>query len=357
VNRWLLVALAVVAVAMFAALTRTARRVRSPLYEVKLAAARLAEQAFTRVREERDRLGVPVDSVNDPNRTGLVGLHSSALTSGRSDLSDALTTTNPNFAAALVEMLWKAGARRGDSIAASWDGTYPALNIGLLAAAKTLDLALVATTAQSSGAWGANCPGLSWLDIERLLAGSGLWTYRSQLASLGGGDDNGRGLPPDGRALLAAAAESAGVPLVTTDSLPAAVAGRVAIMERCRLLVAVGRAAVNSGDPAARIPSGVLRRRSAGMPAAGLVGTMLGRHKAVIHLANPSEVAISYELPVAPVPLPPSGAGRLFHERRLSVVVAAVFAVLLLALLAFVVRYDVESYLGAPADAEEREAV
>jgi hypothetical protein len=77
----------------------------------------------------------------------------------------------------------------------------------------------------------------------------------------------------------------------------------------------------------------------------------------VIHIGNPSQVAIDNHLPVAPVPLPEPGTGRLFFERRYSTVMAGAFALLLLGLLVMVVRYDVEWYFGVKEENGDKEAV
>ena len=357
VHPWVLVVLAVIALGLFYVVTRSQRSVRSRLYEVKLASARLAGQAFKVVRDYRTGQGVPIDSVNDPNGTGLVGLEFTPTTYGRSDLSDALTTTNPNFSAALVEMLHRVGVRRGDTIAVSWDGTYPALNIQLLAVVRSMDIEPVIVTAQSSGMWGANYPGLSWLDIERLLCRSGLWGYRSRFATLGGETDDGRGLSPEGRATLAADAESAGVPLVVPASLEQAVARRAAEFGRARALVSIGRAVADVGDARARIPSRVIADDNRHVEYGGLIGVMRQRRTPVVHIANPSQVALDYHLPVTPVPMPEPGKGRLFFERRYSAVLAGIFAGILLVLLGLVVRYDFEWHFGAREESGEEEAV
>jgi poly-gamma-glutamate system protein len=357
VNRWVLVVVAVLALAFFYTVTKSARTVRSRLYDPKLASARLAAEAFGAMRAYRERLGVPIDSVNDPNRTGLVGLQYSQTTYGRSDLSDALTTTNPNFSAAIVEMLYKAGVRKGDVIAVSWDGTYPALNIELLAAAKTLDLRPVIVTAQSAGMWGANQPGMSWLDIERALVNAGLWGFRTRFATLGGETDDGRGLSPEGRMELAAAAESAGVELVVPSSVDDGVARRAAVFDGARVLVSVGRPVANVGNVATRVPSRIISDRTRRNQYQGLIGAMRHRNVPVIHIANPSQVALDYRLPLAPAPMPETGKGRLFYERRYSVALAALFSVILLLVLGLVVRYDVEGYLGVGEDSGEKEAV
>jgi poly-gamma-glutamate system protein len=357
VNRWTLVALAVISLAFFSTITRTMHIVRSRSYDVKLTSARLSKQAFAVIREYQQQRGVPLDSVNDPNGTGLIGLQFSQLAYGRSDLSDALTTTNPNFSAVLVEMLGQAGVRRGDTIAVSWDGTYPALNVQLLAVAKTMGLVPVIVTAQSAGMWGANYPGLSWLDIERLLADAGLWDFRSRIATIGGETDDGRGLSPEGRLVLAAAAESAGVPVMSPTSVEGGVDRRLAVYGGFRALVSIGRAVVDAGDPLAKVPSRVIADRVRRNPYRGLIGAVRQKGIPVLHIGNPSQVALAYHLPVAPVPMPEPGRGRLFFERRYSVVLAAVFAVLLALLLLMAVRYNVESYFGAKVVPGEKEAV
>ena len=357
VNRWVLVGLAAVSVLLYVLVSRSSRPVRSRLYDTKLTSARLAAKALAAVKEHRQQLGIPIDSVNDPNGTGFVGLQYSQTTYGRSDLSDALTTANPNFAAALVEMLYRAGVRPGDSVGVSWDATYPALNIELLAAFKTMNVRPAIVTALSAGSWGANYPGLAWLDVERGLLRAGFWNYRTAWATLGGENDAGQALSPEGRAILSASAESSGVLLVTPSSSADGAARRAATFNGVKALVTVGHATADIGDPKAKLPSRVLAGRIDRRGKTGLVGTMLAAGLPVVRIGNPTQVALDHHLPVSPVPLPDIGKGRLFFERRYSVVLSAVASVLLLVLLGLVVRYDVEWYLGVKEENGDREAV
>jgi len=324
----------------------------------------LSEQALKVVGEYRQQLGIPIDVVNDPNRTGLVGLEYSQVTYGRSDLSDALITTNPNFSAALVEMLCKAGVRPGDSIAISWDGTYPAVNIQMLAVARTLRLRPVIISALSSGSWGANYPGLTWPDIERLLGRSGLWSYRSRWVSLGARDDAGQGLSPEGRAILSAAADSAGLafgwdsePAGNETPLEAGVKARVAATMGTKAFVSIGRPLADLGSLKARIPSRVFRERWNRGTLNSAIDRLRARGFPVVRIGNPGQIALDYHLPMSAHPLPRAGRGRLFFEHRYSTVMSAVFVLVLLGLLFIVVRYEVEWYFGVRAENEEREAV
>lgn len=357
VNRWVLVLLAVLALLAYWFESRSQQPRRARWFEEKLASAQLASRALSTLGQLRARLGIPIDTVNDPNRTGLIGTQFSLVTHGRADLSDALTATNPNFSAALVEMFKHAGARRGDTVAIEWDGTFPALNVQVLAVCKVLGLEPQIATAMSSGMWGADMPGMFWLDCERELRRSGFWHFGSRLATLGGATDDGAGLSPEGRALLSAAAESAGVELFVPGSMAEAVSRREDMQGRIRALVVVGRPAIAFADPLVRVRSGLLHRRTQRMGNEGLIPRALSRRVPVLYLGDPTQVAAEFRLPVAPEPLPEPGRGRLFFERRYSVGLALGLLLLLLGLLFIVVRYDVESYLGARADETDKEAV
>ncbi|MBN2537340.1 poly-gamma-glutamate system protein [candidate division WOR-3 bacterium] len=357
VHPWVMVVLALISLAMFYAATRSARTRRARWFEEKRQAAQLAGQALATLRDYRARLQVPVDTVNDPNATGLVGVQYSQLTWGRSDLSDALTTTNPNFAAALVELLRRAGVRRGDRVGVSWDGSYPALNVHVLAALSSLGAEPRIVTAQSAGMWGANHPGLTWLELEAVLRERGTWSYRSALATLGGQDDAGMGLAPEAREYLARVADSLGVELAVPSDLAAAVAQRLEFLGDIRALVSVGLVAADLGDPLVRPPSRVITRPGPRVDSTGTLAALLARRVPVLHLGKPTRVALDFGLPVAPVPLPETGKGRLFFERRQSALLAGLLALVLAALLWLVVRYDVEWYLGDRKGRPEEESV
>ncbi len=357
VNRWLLVGLALLSLVAAWLLTLSNRSRRARYYEEKRSAVELTQRALRELAGQRERRAVPIDTINDPNRTGLIGQQFTPLVFGRSDLSDALTTTNPNFAAALVEMLHEAGLKRGDAVGFSWDGSYPAVNASLLAAAEVMGLEPRIVTAMSAGSWGANIPGLTWLEMERLLAEKGLFRYRSAKATAGGTDDAGQALSPDARLLLAAVAESCRVPLVVPASFAAAESARLATFAGVKALVSVGWVMADLGGPLVRMPSRVMTAPWSRADSGGVVAALLRRRVPVVRIGNPTRVAGDYGLPIAPEPMPEPGRGRLFFVKRYSVGLAAAMAAALLALLWLVVRYDVEWYLGDRRPREEDEAV
>lgn len=109
-------------------------------YTEKLAAARLSKKAADYIREYRLEKGVFIDVVNDPNQTALIGQEYTLITTDRGYIDSKLSSTNPNMAAVIVQLLKDAGLNTGDTVAIAITGSFPALNISVLAAIETLKL-------------------------------------------------------------------------------------------------------------------------------------------------------------------------------------------------------------------------
>jgi len=92
------------------------------------------------IRNYRIKNGLQINKVTDPNLTRLIGEEWTTLTTTLGNLSSKRTTTNPDFAALLVDMFIKVGLKRGDVIAIGASGLFPSLILATLSAAKALDL-------------------------------------------------------------------------------------------------------------------------------------------------------------------------------------------------------------------------
>lgn len=176
--------------------------IRQPYYKQKTSAARTMRKSIEALKKHRMNFLGAIDKRIDPTESGLIGIISSPITSKEGSFDAKLMTINPNWAAVMVLLLKKAGARTGNTVAVSFSGSFPALNLAVLAAAKTLNLRLIVISSASSSSWGANIPGFSWLEMEEELYKKGLFPYRSVAASLGGVKDNAIGMPEKGRMLL-----------------------------------------------------------------------------------------------------------------------------------------------------------
>jgi len=281
-----------------------------------LSAASLMAEALAAIRSCREAGGIPIDPVSDPNRTGLIGLSDSPITTSPGHLEAKRTTTNPNFAAALVFLFREAGLQAGDAVAVGASSSFPGLILATLAASKAMQLRPLPVVSLGASNWGANDPRWTWLEIADCLEAAGIVEAKPLAASVGGEGDAGRDMSPRGRAVLEAKARSAGIPLLVRPDLPSDVAARLDVFERAaegaplKAFVNVGGSWVNMGTDAGvlalkpglnwKMPIPPPERR-------GLIQEMSLRGTPVIHLLFVKGLADRFGLPWDPVPLPAPG--------------------------------------------------
>jgi poly-gamma-glutamate system protein len=316
--------LAALGVLALAIAESTRHAVEAPYYEEKLHAAQLTAIAHRTLREERWGTGPVIDTVNDPNETGLIGEEFTLITTDRGVLGAKLCSLNPNFGALVVGFLRDAGFGPGDLAAVNMTGSFPALNAAVLAAIESIGGRAVAITSVGASMWGANDPDFTWLDMERALVERGVLQTRSVAASLGGGEDRGRGLSPEGRRLIREAISRNGIPLIEEPTLEDSIARRMAIFEaergkdryRACINVGGGLASLGATQNGRLISPGLSRELGLhNFPRRGVVILMAERGVPVVHLLEIEQLAREHGLPTAPIPLPEPGDGEIFaHE-------------------------------------------
>ncbi len=346
----------------------TVHEAQSPLYEVKLRAARETARAFAFLKGQFLAHGFELDPVNDPAQTGLIGLEDSPITTSSGNLTAKLTSINPNFAALVVQFLHDAGVRPGDRVAVGMTGSFPALNVATLEAIRAMGAVPLVITSVGSSSWGANRPPWTWLDMEHELFEAGLIPARSLAASYGGADDVGRGLSPEGRALLDSAIVRNGIPRIHVLPLQRSVDLRMQRFReaagghpiRAYVNIGGGVASLGTSEVGTLLKPGLNRPEERvflrDLPVQGVVYRFLEQGVPVVHLLEIGRLARQYGLPVAPAVTPEPGTGPLFWEEkyRLSVVV---LLILLNGLLLFLLpRYDlVGRLLGHPEEPPEEQ--
>ncbi len=306
-------------------------------YEEKLQASKLAEHAQEILKEKRLKRGIFIDAVNDPNKTALVGQDITPITTDRGYIEAKLTSLNPNFAAIVVEMLKEAKLKKDDAVAVSFTGSFPALNIAVHAAIKTLKLKPVIISSVGASNWGANDPYFTWLDMEKTLYDAGVFGNKSVAASFGGGLDRGRGLSPEGRELILSAIHRNGIELINEEYLESSIAKRLKIYNELsagpiKLFINVGGgiASIGSTENYQFIPGGYsapLPMKN--FPIKGVLIRMSEDKIPFIHLLNITNLAGKYGLPVSPSPLPLPGEGEIFIQKRYDITLTAIITVIL----------------------------
>ncbi len=269
------------------------------------AAVRQTQAAYEEIRRLRLEKSIAIDRAADPGGTGLIGVEYSDLTTSMGDLSAKQASVNPVFAGLLVDWLKKAGVRRGDVVAASFSGSFPALNAAALCAFDAIGAEPIIFSSVGASVWGANIPSFTWLDMEKRLTERALVRSRTLYASLGGIADTEGGLDGTGIALAQAAIGRHGaryVPEGTPKTVSRDAGRRMEIFfgrGKPKAFVNVGGNVTSLGwiPQAALLGSGPLRKvPHSDSPSRGVIFRMHERGVPVIHLLNIRQMAARFHI-------------------------------------------------------------
>ena len=309
---------AILSLAAFWIVQRLPHDLESPQAAVMVRAAQIMERAIEVIRTERERSGAGFDRQADPNRTGLIGPEMSPLMTTLGQLEAKRTTTNPNMAGLIVSLLQVAGVRAGDKVAIGSSGSFPALLVASLAAAKAMDLRAVTILSLGASSYGATDPGFTLLDLYNLLLREQICSTPAAAVSLGGEGDIGTDFEPEAREQLIRKIQDSGIPFLYESDLVKNVAERMHIYESA----SAGRIAafLNSGGGHANIGTSrlVLNLRpglvlAPALPPAAERGVLFeaaSRGIPVIHLLYIKGLVMQAGLPWDPIPLPQPAAER-----------------------------------------------
>ncbi len=357
----LLVFLALLSLFLFYLAEKSQTPRRAAYYNQKIEAAQLAKDAQEIIKKELSKHGYVIDIQNDPHLSGLIGSQYSKITTDRGYIRDKLISTNTNNAAVLIDLYYRAGLRPGDYVAVTLTGSFPGMNIAVLAACKIMGLKPVIITSVGASTWGANWEELTWLDMESVLIENNIWSYKSTAASLGGGNDHGRGLSPEGRTLLKKAIDRNEVEFISSiddetrsGSLHKNIEKRIEIFDRVKgnnrykavINVGGGLAAVGSSQNGRLIPPGYnARLYERQLPAEGAITILAKRLIPVIHLLQLSQFAERYNLPVEITDEPKIGEGPVYVQERYSIATTIMYTVILVVVLWGAIRIDFRYYI------------
>ncbi len=288
-----------------------------------LRASQIMTRASDAIAACRKKNRIEIDENTDPNRTGLIGSEFSPITTSRGSLEAKRTTTNPNMAALVVFLLREAGVAPGDTIAVGASGSFPALIVATLAAAKAMQLKPVAIYSLGSSQWGANDPGFHWLHMERCLERRVIFETGAVAISLGGDNDTGEGMSSEAGSKLESAIASSGIHFLRQPNLRRNVETRMSLYEdggdTIRAFVHIGGAWANMGEASEvlELEPGLTRIYRLPSPEQrGALFEMAAGDVPVIHLLFIKGLVERYGLPWDPRPLPAPGEGEIYRRPR-----------------------------------------
>ncbi|MCX6549622.1 MAG: poly-gamma-glutamate system protein [Acidobacteria bacterium] len=274
----------------------------------QIAASRLMARSLDSVRRLRLAKGLPIDRTLDPNQTGIIGEEFTPLTTSLGEAEAKRTSANPAFAAVVARYFQDAGLSRGDVVAIGASGSFPALLLATLCAARALDLHPIVIYSIGASMYGANLPGFTFVQMLAQLRADGLLPYELAAVSPGGDQDGGTGVlfDEEGTTLVAEARRS-GLPMVEGATLAERIRRRLRIYERAagtrpvRCFVNVGGASANFGETPASLElrNGLLLKMVdvPASPTRGLVFEFGARGIPVVHLLHVRGLARDNGLP------------------------------------------------------------
>lgn len=349
-SNWSLVGLAILSLIVYYFAQTTHKDIKMRWYEDKMEAAKTMQKYLKVLKAEAISKGYNIDKTNDPNETGLIGKSVTSITTSRGLLSQKLTSLNPNLAAVFIEYLKKMNLDKGDYVAVGFTGANPGANLALYAALETMELNPVIIVSLGSAGFGANRLDFTWLDMEAVLYQEGLINFQSHYASLGGSNDNGRGLSKEGRNSLIAAIKRNNCTLINSGSLTKNIDLRMDYYQdelpessSYQAFINLGGAKANVGEfiNAKLIKDGINRNLADfNFDRKGCIAYFAMDNIPILHAFYITKIADRYGLPIDPEPLPKPGTGKVFINKVNNVTVAAIGLGLILLAVTLVILFD-----------------
>jgi poly-gamma-glutamate system protein len=286
-------------------------------------------------------LGISL-SPHDLHETGLLGEEFTGITTTIGALEAKRTTAWPDMAALCVRMLHEAGVQPGDKVGAGFSGSFPGMNLAMVAACEAMGAELICISSVGASTYGANHDELTNPEMLLLCYQQGLLSTPPAAVTLGGQDDVGEnmlGVVFEETEVLEAVfrrLEDKGLSLTRIADYPENIAWRMSVYGQVDCFVnAGGNIAATGKDQAGyNLGQGLLSAKLSPVDLtekSGLITNYLALDVPAIQLLNVKELCAEYGLAFDPVSWPERGESAVFYSKqynRPGVALTAVLAVL-----------------------------
>ncbi len=291
----------------------------------ELRAARQMKAALKALSEDAQARGETPEPRTDPNRSGIIGLEWSPITTTLGSLPAKRSAAQPDAAALMARLFVEAGIKPGDLVAVESSGSFPGFAIASLVAAGSLGATATASLSIGSSTWGANRPGFTLPDMVLALERRGILADLPISVSPGGSDDIGRDMEKAALEAAMSRAEASGARIIREADLGRDVAARKAFLEsrgKPRIFVSIG------GNWAAAGPGEALLGRTGllclkdfpggRVSGHGLVQSFLRDGLPVIRILDVEDLCARTGLAYDPRPWPGEGKSGLYRGKAAS---------------------------------------
>lgn len=279
--------------------------IKDPHYEEKLQASILMKDFLDAIKNEKINRGIIIDKRYDISETGIIGEEYNGITTTLGSLESKRTSSNPNFAAVMVDLFYQAGLGEGDKVALNFSGSFPAMNLASLAACEVLKINPIIISSIGSSTWGANNLDFTYIDMEEFLYNEGYLHHKSKAISIGGAMDLGKDMDKNALNPILARMEALGKRLIYEENLEKNIDIRYGIyledFERVDGFVNIGGNILSFGNTmdSEKINYGLIKNKIfESNQRTGLVQLFNSKGIPVIHILNIKGLALDYGLQV-----------------------------------------------------------
>lgn len=314
------------------------KRTEKDGYAEAVTAAKNLERCMAEIRTEKLRRGIAL-SKEDRFSTGMMGEEFNFITTTNGEVQAKRTTCDPNMAAMLVFMLKRAGLKSGDTVGASFSGSFPTLNLAVITACEALSLKLVYTASCGASTYGANNPELCFPEMCDVLLKAGLIHTTPALLTPGGGSDTGGGTERELFDEIWQRTVALGYPTLVEENHQKNMAAKTALFDRekisCFISVGGNITALGYNMIVDRISQGIIETEVKTLnEKSGLIEYYRNRKTKVIHLLNIKKLVVDEGLHFDPDVQEIIGESDFYFELKRPLWVLAVGLLLIAALLA-----------------------
>ena len=321
-------------------LEKTSKTVKAENYSIKLTAYENMEKYMDIIKQEKLKLGIPL-AKEDIHLTGMIGTSYSEITTSLGSIEAKRTSANADMAAMVVEMLTKAGVKSGDTIGANFSGSFPSLNLAVLAACDAMQVKCRYIVSIGSSNFGANNVELTFPDMANLLYEKGAITNNFSAFSIGGTEDLGAEMDSQTVANIVKRLKAKEKKMIEQSDYSDNINERREILEqdgpiKCFVSTGGNIASMGTGESSFYFGQGLLVARPLAIDdKSGLIEIYRNEGINVIHLLNLKKLTADYSLSYDPSTLPIKGTSAIFYSKSYNKLFSLLTIIMALASLSF----------------------
>ena len=322
-------------------------------YDEKIEASTITEACFKRIKQYKidNDIETPKEDVLD---SGMLGKHFSYITTTTGVVESKRTSVNPNFGAVIVDMFKEAGLKKGDEVGVVFSGSFPAINIAVMAACDVFELKACVMASIGASSYGANDPNFTFFDMANLLYNEGLIKTKIDYISLGGSHDMGDDFWEGVSEPIIERINSSSAKYISIRDYEKNIDYRMNEFKKqipnMKLFINVGGNIVAMGlDEEAYIyNNGLIRPNYLSSALSegnynkkGLIERYLDKGIPIVHMLNLKSIALKYDLPYDPATTPLVGSGNVYFEKdyRLSIPITSIVVSAIILILLGIIKY------------------